>query len=109
MATIADTLISNSSMMVDHLRTQANAKDLTEFGNSSEIEKTAEDFEAVFLTQMIKTMFDGVETDEVFGGGHGEDVFKTFLFDEYGKVLSKAGGIGIAEDIQRSLLAFQEV
>lgn len=109
MTNIADTLISNSSMMVNHLRTQAVTKHLSTFDKNNEVDKVAQDFEAVFITQMIKSMYEGIETDAVFGGGSGEDVFKTFLFDEYGKVISKSGGIGIADDIKRSLLAFQEV
>ncbi len=76
---------------------------------SEDVVKAAKDFEAIFITQMIKHMFEGVETDENFGGGSGEDTMKTLLFDEYGKTISNAGGIGIAENIQRELLAMQEV
>lgn len=74
-----------------------------------EIDAIAQDFEAVFLSQVINTLFEGVETNELFGGGHGEETFKQFLFDEYGKTLASAGGIGVADGVKRSLLTFQEV
>ena len=36
------------------------------------IDETAEEFEAVMLTAMLKPIFEGVETPEPFGGGEGE-------------------------------------
>ena len=37
------------------------------------IDDTAQDFEAVFISQMLEHMFDGVETDPLTGGGEAED------------------------------------
>jgi flagellar protein FlgJ len=75
----------------------------------AEIAVVAQDFESVFITQMLQHMFAGVEVNEEFGGGHGEETFRTLLFDEYGKTISNAGGFGIAEHVQRELLSLQEV
>lgn len=69
----------------------------------------AEEFEAVFLAQMIGYMFDGIETDGLFGGGHGENMFRSMMFQEFGKVLARAGGVGIADSVQREILKVQEV
>jgi peptidoglycan hydrolase FlgJ len=77
--------------------------------DSDKIKKTAKEFEAVFLTQMLKQMYAGVETDPIFGGGSAEETFKTFLFDEYGKVMAKSGGIGIADSVQKELMNLQMV
>lgn len=71
--------------------------------------EAAADFEALFLAQMIEHMFSGVETGGLFGGGPGEDMFRSMLFDEFGKTLAKAGGIGIADAVQREILKTQEV
>ena len=73
------------------------------------IAEKSKEFEAVFIAQMLKHMFAGIKTDEMFGGGHGEDVLKTMLLDEYGKGISKAGGIGIAEHVQKELIKLQEM
>lgn len=71
--------------------------------------KTAEEFESFFLTQMLEHMFKGVPTDGYFGGGYGEGVYRSLMLQEYGRVLSKSGGIGVADMIQRELMRLQEV
>lgn len=81
--------------------------ELQNIKNPEKIKEASKDFEAVFITQMLQHMFEGVETDEIFGGGHGEEVMKTLLFDEYGKTISKAGGIGIAKHVQDELIKLQ--
>ncbi|MEA2978369.1 MAG: peptidoglycan hydrolase FlgJ [Alphaproteobacteria bacterium] len=67
-----------------------------------------EDFEAVFLTSMFQQMFSGVGQGP-FSGGTGAGIWRSFLTDEYSKSFVKAGGIGIASEVQRALLAQQEV
>jgi peptidoglycan hydrolase FlgJ len=77
--------------------------------NSGKIDEKAQEFEAVFLSQMLQHMFDGVETDENFGGGEGEDMVKSLLVDEYGKLIARTGGIGVADYVKREMLSLQEV
>lgn len=73
--------------------------------------KTAKDFEAMFMTQMLQHMFSGLDKqDGMFGGGHAEQMFRPMLLDEYGKMIAHRGnGIGLADQVTRSLLATQEV
>lgn len=73
-----------------------------------QIENSAQDFEAVFLSEMIKPMFEGIEVNEMFGGGRGEEAFKDILIQEYGKKMSAAGGIGLASFIRNELIRQQE-
>ena len=75
---------------------------------AGQAEKAARDFEAVFLGQMLKHIFSGIETDPVFGGGHGETVFRGLLIDEIGKQIADTGGIGIADRVRQDLLRVQE-
>ena len=76
--------------------------------NLEKIQEKAEEFEAVFLATMLGPMFEGIETDGPFGGGHGEEVFRSLMLQEYGKVMAKRGGIGLADHIMQSMLAAQE-
>ena len=69
----------------------------------------ATDFEAVFLNSMFSQMFTGMEGEGPFGGGGAGGVWRSFLTDEYSKSFAKAGGIGIADHVYRSLIAQQEV
>jgi Rod binding domain-containing protein len=68
----------------------------------------AEDFEAVFLNSMFQQMFANIGQGP-FSGGPGAGVWRSFLTDEYAKSFVKAGGIGIADQLQRELLAQQEL
>lgn len=72
------------------------------------INETAQEFEAVFIGQMLQHMFAGVEVDEEFGGGHGEEMFKSLIVDEYGKLMAKSGGIGLADHVRQEMLNLQE-
>ena len=67
------------------------------------------EFEAVFLNNMFSQMFTGIDGDGPFGGGGKAGVWRSFLTDEYSKSFAKAGGIGIADHVYRSLLQQQEL
>jgi peptidoglycan hydrolase FlgJ len=68
----------------------------------------AEEFEAVFLSQMLSNMFAGIKTDTVFGGGHGEDAYRAMMIQEYGKSMAAGGGVGIADSVMREIIQLQE-
>jgi flagellar protein FlgJ len=69
----------------------------------------AVDFEAVFLNSMFSQMFTDIEGDGPFGGGNsGAGVWRSVLSEEYSKSFAKAGGVGIADQVYRSLIAQQE-
>ncbi|UAL09415.1 rod-binding protein [Caulobacter segnis] len=73
----------------------------------AKIGETAKTFEASFLSVMMQQMFEGVKTSEPFGGGNGEEMFKSMLTDAMSKQVTKAGGIGLAPTIQREMLKMQ--
>ena len=77
-------------------------------GATSATRETAEDFEAFFLAQMFSQMFEGIDTDPVFGGGPGETMFRSLMVQEYGKTVAQNGGIGIADAVMRELISLQE-
>ncbi|MBL0319466.1 MAG: rod-binding protein [Alphaproteobacteria bacterium] len=73
------------------------------------IKKASQDFEATFLAEMLNHMFDGIDVDPTFGGGKGEETFRSLLVDEYGKIITKAGGIGVADAVAKEFIKHQEV
>ncbi|MBE7637634.1 chemotactic signal-response protein chel [Sneathiella sp. P13V-1] len=78
--------------------------------NDLQARKTAEEFEAFFLSQVLNSMSAGIETDATFGGGESEKIFRSMLNDEYAKSMSRSGGgVGIADAVYREILALQEV
>jgi flagellar protein FlgJ len=70
--------------------------------------KAAEDFAAFFFTQSLESVFANMDADKLFGGGNGENVYRSLMLQEYGKVAAKGGGMGIADAVQREILRLQE-
>jgi Rod binding domain-containing protein len=85
----------------------ASQPSAAELAKRSQIKQTAQKFEATFLSSMMQEMFEGVEVSAPFGGGDGEKMFKSFLTEAMAKQMSKAGGIGIAAQVQREMLKMQ--
>ncbi|MGD0190971.1 MAG: rod-binding protein [Rhizomicrobium sp.] len=74
----------------------------------SAAKKAATQFESVFISQFLGSMFEGISTDGPFGGGQGEAMFRSMMLDEYGKQIEARGGIGLSAAITRQLLHAQE-
>ena len=70
--------------------------------------ETAEQFEASFLSQMLKPMFEGLKTDGPFGGGDAEATWRSFMIEAMAKQTVKAGGIGLADTVVAQMLKMQE-
>jgi peptidoglycan hydrolase FlgJ len=68
----------------------------------------AQSFEAVFLNSMFQQMFTDIGGEGPFGGKGATGVWRSLLTDEYAKSFAKAGGIGIADQVYKTLLAQQE-
>ena len=64
-------------------------------------------FESQFLSVMLQQMYAGVKTDGPFGGGAGEEMFRSLMTEEMGKQMTRSGGIGLADTIQREILKLQ--
>jgi Rod binding domain-containing protein len=76
--------------------------------NRDKIKETAQAFEASFISQMLKPMFEGLSTDGLFGGGQGEATWRSFMLDEMAKSTVKAGGIGLSNTVMAEMLKMQE-
>jgi len=74
-----------------------------------QVRQKAQEFEAVFLGQMLQPLFENIEAAEPFGGGASEKMWQSMMVDEYGKGLARAGGIGLADRVMREMLKGQEV
>lgn len=59
------------------------------------IKDVSTEFEAAMLTPMLESMFTGVDTGGLFGGGQSEGVWRSFMLREYGKAIAESGALGI--------------
>jgi flagellar protein FlgJ len=76
--------------------------------NAAAAKKAASQFESVFISQFLGSMFEGVSSDGPFGGGQGEQMFRSLMLDEYGKQMEAQGGFGLSAAITKQLLHAQE-
>src|ERR1700704_321740 len=78
---------------------------------SPETQKTlrgkAQDFEAMFLNSMFSQMTSGIKGDGPFGDTPGTGVWRSMLTEQYSKSFAKAGGVGISNDVFRTLILQQ--
>jgi Rod binding domain-containing protein len=62
------------------------------------------ELESTFLTEMLKHSGLG-KAQDAFGGGIGEEQFASMQLQQTADQITKSGGIGLAENIFRSLIA----
>lgn len=101
-----------SPIIVDpNLKTDPTAKLSTlsvQTKNKQIAETKSKEFEAVFLAEMLEPVMEQSQLPPPFGGGFAEQTLKSLLTNEYAKQMVKAGGIGIAAQVQKQLLQNQE-
>ena len=77
-------------------------------GNAKAAAGAAKEFESVFISQFLGSMLSGISTDGPFGGGEGEEMFRSMMINEYGKSMEARGGFGLAAAVTKQLLKNQE-
>ncbi|HJS87078.1 MAG TPA: rod-binding protein [Acetobacteraceae bacterium] len=71
--------------------------------------EAAKRFEAMAIGEMLKPMFDTLDTSGgPFGGGAGEAAWRPMLVETIGEQMARHGGIGLADAIFRALMQRQE-
>ena len=91
------------------IETAARPETPAKQSNDPKVRALAEEFEAMFLAQMLAPMFENLQSDGPFGGGSSEVVYRSLMVQEYGKAIAEAGGVGVAEAVQREILKIQEI
>src|SRR5271157_2222844 len=71
---------------------------------NSELYKASQDFEALFIKQMLDVMRKTIhKEDDLLNGGLGQDVYEDMLYDEYAKKMASTAQFGLADMIYRQL------
>ncbi len=102
--------ISQSMSAVNMGKLNNASQSLQSNMDKAQIDKTkiaAQDFEAVFISQMLTHMFAGIETNGMFGGGNAEDIYRSMMVDEYGKMMAKNGGVGLGDHVMKEMIEMQ--
>jgi Rod binding domain-containing protein len=64
---------------------------------------TAQAFEAMFLTQTVDEM---LKTVPLMGGGHGEEMWRSFLARAIAEEISGGAGAGIAQSVETAIAGY---
>jgi Rod binding domain-containing protein len=70
-------------------------------------QKTATDFEGMFLNAMFAQMTTGLKGEGPFGDTPGTGVWRSMLTEQYSKNFANAGGVGVASEVYRTLILQQ--
>lgn len=71
------------------------------------IDKTATEFEAVFISNMVEQMFSDVELEKPFGGGSSENIYRSMMISKYAENMAAGDGIGIASQLKDNMYKMQ--
>lgn len=69
---------------------------------SKAIRKTAEQFEAYFIQQMMKTMRESIEKSDLLDSGN-MDIYQDLMDKEVSLSMAKRGGMGLADMLERQM------
>jgi murein DD-endopeptidase MepM/ murein hydrolase activator NlpD len=72
-------------------------------GGGDQLKKLAQEFESLFLTQLLSVMREGVGGDGFFEGSTGSDIYNSMMDQALARSLSQKGGIGLAEPLYNYL------
>ena len=72
------------------------------------LKQQAEDLEGVFLNLLIKEMFATVKSENGFGGGFGEETWRSMQAEQLANTMAQNGGLGIADQVLGDMIAMQE-
>lgn len=68
--------------------------------------ESAQEFEAMFLGQMVDEMLSTVDIGS-FGGGHAEETWRSFLSNAIGESIAAQNSTGIARSIETAMQRYQ--
>ncbi|MHA7875609.1 rod-binding protein [Roseivivax sp.] len=81
----------------------ATARGAEAQGDAAEI---AKEFEAAFLSQTVDQMLKTADVGS-FGGGHAEEMWRSFLSKAMAEALAEDGSVGLASQVETAIRAYQ--
>ena len=71
--------------------------------DDAKLRESANDFEAIFIQQMLKSMRKTSFESDLLPKSEGEKVFQSLLDEQYALLSAKSGSLGLAEMIYQQL------
>jgi flagellar protein FlgJ len=91
---------------LDRLKRQTETlKDANSAKDAKRLKEACQDFEAIFIKQMLDGMRKTVPRAELLERTLGEEIFEDILYTEYAKIMSRRGSLGIADLLFKQLFS----
>jgi peptidoglycan hydrolase FlgJ len=71
--------------------------------DEAKLKQACRDFEAIFISYMLKKMRQTVSESKLVFGGRGEEIFRDMQDEEMSKDMSKSDGIGLSKMLYSEL------
>ncbi len=98
--------ISNIEQSLSSLKSNKTASDNMFLGKQKEdLQKATQDFEAMFVKQMLDSMRKTVPEGTLLEKNAGQDIFEDMLYDQYAKSITKTSNLGIAKSMYEEMSA----
>jgi flagellar protein FlgJ len=105
----AQNVLENQRYSLPHLPS-AQGLSSSKIDKDSALYKACEDFQSIFIKQMLDTMRKTVDKSQsLIQPNQGEKVFEDMLYDEYSKKMSKSAGFDLAENIYKQMTFLQNL
>lgn len=98
-------LLGNIASTATDAAKKVDAKTGLDERETKRLKDACKDFEAMFLTNMLKAMRKTIQKSDLFGSDSGEETFQEMMDVETGKAASKNSSMGIADVLYRQLTA----
>jgi murein DD-endopeptidase MepM/ murein hydrolase activator NlpD len=95
-----DLLTSQGSRLEDKIRI---AQSSTGAGQKQALKKVSQEFEAIFIGQLLKVMRETIEESGLFGGGFGKSIYTELFDQEISLSMARRGALGISDLLYRNL------
>jgi Rod binding domain-containing protein len=91
--------------MINKISSQASGTQETRTAELSRLKTVCADFEAIFLSHMLKTMRSSMSVDGIFGKSHQGEILGSMVDEKLALDMAKKRGIGIGDLLLKKLQA----
>jgi len=72
----------------------------TSSGENLSPKEVAQEFESLFLAQLLTIMQESADSSDLFEGGPGKEIYMSMMNQEMGRALAAGGGVGLSKLIE---------
>lgn len=102
---MSDPVIASWDVSASAKKPAARSTDQPQTAKSRKLEQACNDFESLFVNQMLKQMRKTVPQEGLFNGGRAEKIYTEMLDSEMAESISNQRGLGLAAMMYRQMAA----